>query len=51
VATHLFEIEWRPDWWTLGGGVGATALVVAGVGLLASIDIIIRKPLGVLRQG
>ena len=50
VATHLFEIKWRPDWWTLSGGVGATALVVAGVGLAASIDIIIRKPLGVLRQ-
>jgi len=51
VATRLFEIAWRPDWQTLVGGVVVTALVVACVGLAASIDIIIRKPLGVLRQG
>jgi putative ABC transport system permease protein len=48
-ATRLFEIEWRPDWWTLGGGIVATVVVVAGVGLLSSIDIIVRKPLGTLR--
>lgn len=48
-ATRLFEIEWRPDWWTLGGGVAATALVVAVIGLVSSVDVIVRKPLGTLR--
>jgi putative ABC transport system permease protein len=49
VATQLFDIPWRPDWMTLGGGVVATGLTVAVVGLLASIDVVIRKPLGTLR--
>ena len=49
VATQLFEIDWRPDWATLGGGVLAASLTVATVGLLASLDVIIRKPLGTLR--
>ncbi len=48
-ATHLFDITWRPDWWTLGGGAIATTLVVAAVGLAASVDILVRKPLGTLR--
>lgn len=50
-AARLFEIEWRPDWWALGGGIAATAVVVAAIGLAASADIIARKPLGTLRQG
>jgi putative ABC transport system permease protein len=50
-ATRLFEIEWRPAWWVLGIGVTATALVVAAIGLVASADIITRKPLNTLRQG
>jgi putative ABC transport system permease protein len=48
-ATRLFEIEWQPDWRTLGAGVAVTALVVALVGLLSSLDVIVRKPLGTLR--
>lgn len=50
-AAQLFEIEWRPGWWALAAGVGATAMVVAAIGLVASADIIVRKPLGTLRQG
>ncbi|MBM3750979.1 MAG: FtsX-like permease family protein [Acidimicrobiia bacterium] len=49
VATRLFEIEWRPDWVGLGGGVVVAALVVAVVGLASSLDVIVRKPLGTLR--
>lgn len=49
VATRLFEIEWRPDWLGLGGGVLVAALVVAVVGLASSFDVIVRKPLGTLR--
>jgi putative ABC transport system permease protein len=50
-AARLFDIEWRPDWWALGGGIAATAVVVAAIGLAASADIITRKPLNTLRQG
>lgn len=50
-AAHLFEIEWRPAWWLLVAGAGATIAVVAAIGLIASADIIARKPLNTLRQG
>jgi predicted lysophospholipase L1 biosynthesis ABC-type transport system permease subunit len=50
-AARLFDIEWRPDWWALGGGIAATAVVMAAIGLAASADIITRKPLNTLRQG
>lgn len=49
VATRLFEIEWRPDWLGLSGGVVAAAAIVAAVGLASSLDVIVRKPLGTLR--
>jgi putative ABC transport system permease protein len=49
VTTRLFDIEWRPDWMGLGTGVLIAAFVVAAVGLLSSLDVIIRKPLGTLR--
>jgi putative ABC transport system permease protein len=50
-ATRLFEIEWRPDWGALAAGIAATTVVVALIGLVASADIITRKPLATLRQG
>jgi putative ABC transport system permease protein len=49
VATRLFEIEWRPDWLGLSVGVLVASLLVAAVGLLSSLDVIVRKPLGTLR--
>ncbi len=49
VATRLFEIDWRPDWLGLSGGIVAAALIVAAVGLVSSLDVIVRKPLGTLR--
>jgi len=49
VATRLFEIEWRPDWLGLSGGVVAAAAIVAVVGLISSLDVIVRKPLGTLQ--
>ncbi|MEO6223537.1 MAG: FtsX-like permease family protein [Vicinamibacterales bacterium] len=50
-AAQLFEIEWRPDWWSLSAGIAGTIVVVAAIGLAASLDIIVRKPLNTLRQG
>ncbi len=49
VATRLFEIVWRPDWAGLGGGIVATTLVVGVIGLISSVDVLVRKPLGTLR--
>jgi putative ABC transport system permease protein len=49
VATRLFDIDWRPDWLGLSVGVAATAVVVAMVGVAASVDVMTRKPLGTLR--
>ena len=51
VATRLFEIEWRPAPGLLALGVVATGLVVSIVGLAASADVLLKKPLGTLRNG
>jgi putative ABC transport system permease protein len=50
LARWLFEIEWRPAGWLLASGVVVTAVTVAAVGLAASADILVRKPLVVLRS-
>ena len=50
LAEHLFEITWRPAVALLSAGVGLTAVTVSVVGLAASLDILWRKPLGVLRR-
>jgi putative ABC transport system permease protein len=49
VTTRLLEMDWA---WTphiAAIGVAATALVVLAVGLAASLDVIVKKPLGSLR--
>jgi putative ABC transport system permease protein len=50
VATHLFEIELRPAPTLLGAGILLTGLVVCVVGVVASADVLMRKPLGTLRN-
>ena len=50
LARHLFEITWRPAPGVLSAGIGLTAAIVTLVGLTASIDILWRRPLGVLRR-
>lgn len=49
LATRLFEITWRPAPGLLVAGVLLTALAVGAVGLAASAEILLRKPLGTLR--
>jgi putative ABC transport system permease protein len=49
LATFLFEIDWRPSPLLVAGGIGATAAAVALVGLAASADVVLRKPLATLR--
>ena len=49
-ATQLFEIAWHPAPGVLLGGIGITAALVSAVGLVASADVFLRKPLGTLRR-
>jgi putative ABC transport system permease protein len=50
LATYLFDIRWHPATWLLSGGAMATAAVVCLVGLIASVDVLLRKPLATLRE-
>jgi putative ABC transport system permease protein len=49
LATGLFDIRWRPAPGLLAIGVVITAAAVSIVGLAASAEILVRKPLGTLR--
>ena len=49
VTTRLLEMEWELTPHLAAIGVAATALVVLAVGLAASIDVLLKKPLGSLR--
>ena len=49
VTTRVLTIRWLPGPEITAGGVVLTTLLVAGVGLLASADILRRRPLGALR--
>ena len=50
LARYLLDIEWQPAFRMLSAGVVATAALVGVVGVLASIDILLRKPLSTLRS-
>jgi putative ABC transport system permease protein len=50
LARFLFEIPWSPAPVFLGAGALGTGLVVAVVGIGASLDVLVRKPLGTLRS-
>lgn len=49
VARHVFDIAWRPAPLLLTAGAALTMLLVATVGVLASADVLRKKPLGILR--
>jgi hypothetical protein len=46
----LLDIDWKPTPGLLSAGVLVTAVLVGTVGLVASADILVRKPLGTLRS-
>jgi putative ABC transport system permease protein len=50
LARFLFDIEWRPTPGLLGGGALLTAAAVGLVGLAASLDVLVTKPLATLRS-
>ena len=49
LARYLFEIDWRPAPGMLLAGVLLTAGLVSVVGLIASADVLVRKPLATLK--
>ncbi|MEX2270949.1 MAG: FtsX-like permease family protein [Vicinamibacterales bacterium] len=50
VTTRLLQMEWAWEAAIPLIGVAATAATVLAVGLIASLDVIVRKPLGSLRS-
>jgi putative ABC transport system permease protein len=50
LARYLFDMTWRPVPGLLLAGALLTAVVVCVVGVAASLDVLVRKPLGTLRQ-
>jgi putative ABC transport system permease protein len=45
----IFEIEWRPAPGLLATGAVLTMLLVGAIGVLASADVLRKKPLATLR--
>ena len=49
LTRFLLEINWNPAPWINVVGLIATTLVVGGVGVVSSLDVLRKKPLGTLR--
>ncbi len=49
VSRYLFDMPWRPAPGAVLLGVLLTSLAVGVVGVMASLDVVRRKPLAVLR--
>jgi putative ABC transport system permease protein len=50
LSRYLFHIEWHLTAGLLAGGVVLTAAAVSLVGVLASLDVLLRKPMASLRS-
>jgi putative ABC transport system permease protein len=49
VASRVLDIRWDPSALYVAAGVVITGLTVTVVGVVASVDVLRRKPLSVLR--
>ena len=49
MTQYVFDIEWRPAIGLLAGGAVITTLLVAVIGVMASGDVLRKKPLATLR--
>jgi putative ABC transport system permease protein len=49
VARYLLDIPWHPALGTVAAGILLTGVLVGLVGVVTSLDVVRRKPLGVLR--
>lgn len=50
VSRYALDIPWRVFWLEHLGGVGLTAVLVAAIGVLSSLDVLRNKPLLTLRS-
>ena len=50
VSRYALEIPWRIYWAEHLVGIAATAILVAGIGVLSSLDVLRNKPLLTLRS-
>jgi putative ABC transport system permease protein len=51
VTKYLLKIDWQPDPVLLTVGAMLTMALVGAVGVIASVDVLRKKPLGALREG
>jgi putative ABC transport system permease protein len=49
ISRYVIESPWRPPYFETALGIVVTTVLVAVVGLLASLDVLRRKPLAILR--
>jgi putative ABC transport system permease protein len=49
ISRYVIESPWRPPYFETALGIVVTTVLVAVVGLLASLDVLRRKPLATLR--
>jgi hypothetical protein len=49
VARYALDLEWEPSIAITLGGIVITAIFVATIGVLASLDVLRHKPLATLR--
>ena len=49
ICRHVLDIPWRPAPWIATIGAAATMALVGTVGVIASYDVLRKKPLGTLR--
>jgi predicted lysophospholipase L1 biosynthesis ABC-type transport system permease subunit len=49
VSRHVLDIPWRANPWLATAGALITTILVAVVGVVASYDVLRKKPLGTLR--
>jgi putative ABC transport system permease protein len=50
VSVHLFELEWVFEPWTAVAAVAGATVLTGLVGIASSADLLVIKPLGVLRR-
>lgn len=51
VSTRMFKLEWNFDPAVAIAGFAGTVILVTAVGMLSTADLLVLKPLGVLRRG
>lgn len=51
MSRYVLEIRWTPAWSLALLGIAITGVLVGSIGVVASLDVLRRKPLSILRAG